>query len=114
MTRLVCIGECMVELRGEADGRFARGFGGDTLNTAIYVAQLGVPVEYTTALGDDWGLIPARQSGGAELALKQKELAARIRGKSPAAAAEAAHRLAGTVVTYPGAIIPRTALPVTE
>lgn len=55
--RVACIGECMVELREEADGRFARGFGGDTLNTAIYLARLGMPVDYVTALGDDpWSL----------------------------------------------------------
>lgn len=53
MARLACIGECMVELREAADGRFVRGFGGDTLNTAIYLARLGVAVEYATALGDD-------------------------------------------------------------
>ena len=29
------------------------GFGGDTLNTAIYLARLGVAVDYVTALGDD-------------------------------------------------------------
>ncbi|GAB0118337.1 2-dehydro-3-deoxygluconokinase [Acidisoma sp. 7E03] len=43
----------MVELREEADGRFARGFGGDTLNTAVYLARLGMAVDYVTALGDD-------------------------------------------------------------
>ena len=51
--RVASIGECMVELREEPDGRFARGFGGDTLNTAVYLARLGVPVDYVTALGDD-------------------------------------------------------------
>lgn len=51
--RVACIGECMVELREEPDGRFARGFGGDTLNTAVYLARLGIPVDYVTALGDD-------------------------------------------------------------
>lgn len=51
--RVAAIGECMVELREEHDGRFARGFGGDTLNTAIYLARLGVAVDYVTALGDD-------------------------------------------------------------
>ncbi len=51
--RVACIGECMVELREEADGRLARGFGGDTLNTAVYLARLGVAVDYVTALGDD-------------------------------------------------------------
>lgn len=51
--RVASIGECMIELREEPDGRFARGFGGDTLNTAVYLARLGVPVDYVTALGDD-------------------------------------------------------------
>jgi 2-dehydro-3-deoxygluconokinase len=43
----------MVELREMADGRLARGYGGDTLNTAVYLARLGVDVDYVTALGDD-------------------------------------------------------------
>jgi 2-dehydro-3-deoxygluconokinase len=43
----------MVELREMADGRFSRGYGGDTLNTAVYLARLGVTVDYVTALGDD-------------------------------------------------------------
>jgi 2-dehydro-3-deoxygluconokinase len=61
MTRMACIGECMIELRqaqGQAQdqargGLYARGYGGDTLNTAIYLARLGVDVDYITALGDD-------------------------------------------------------------
>ena len=36
-----------------ADGRFSRSYGGDTLNTAVYLARLGVAVDYVTALGDD-------------------------------------------------------------
>ncbi len=51
--RVACIGECMVELREQPDGQLRRGFGGDTLNTAVYLARLGVPVDYVTALGDD-------------------------------------------------------------
>ncbi len=51
--RVACIGECMIELREEADGRYVRGFGGDTLNTAVYLARLGVSVDYVTALGED-------------------------------------------------------------
>jgi 2-dehydro-3-deoxygluconokinase len=51
--RVACIGECMVELREEPDGRMMRGFGGDTLNTAIYLARLGIGVDYVTALGTD-------------------------------------------------------------
>jgi 2-dehydro-3-deoxygluconokinase len=53
MTKVACIGECMIELREEADGRLSRGFGGDTLNTAVYLARLGTSVDYITALGDD-------------------------------------------------------------
>ena len=51
--RVACIGECMVELREGPDGQLRRGFGGDTLNTAVYLARLGVAVDYVTALGDD-------------------------------------------------------------
>lgn len=51
--RLASIGECMVELADIGGGHFARGFGGDTLNVALYLARLGVDVSYVTALGDD-------------------------------------------------------------
>lgn len=47
------IGECMIELSRRDDGAFIRGFGGDTLNTALYLARLHVPTAYVTALGDD-------------------------------------------------------------
>lgn len=50
--RVVSIGECMVELRDRPD-QLSRAFGGDTLNTAVYLARLGIPVAYLTALGDD-------------------------------------------------------------
>ena len=40
---VACIGECMVELSGQPDGTLSRSFGGDTLNTALYLAQLGAP-----------------------------------------------------------------------
>jgi 2-dehydro-3-deoxygluconokinase len=53
MTRVACIGECMIELKQAEGGLFSRGFGGDTLNTAVYLARLGVGVDYITALGDD-------------------------------------------------------------
>jgi 2-dehydro-3-deoxygluconokinase len=51
--RVATIGECMVELRELAQGQLSRGFGGDTLNTAVYLARLGIAVDYVTALGDD-------------------------------------------------------------
>src|ERR1700735_1036350 len=54
MTRVACIGECMIELKQAGGGLFSRGFGGDTLNTAVYLARLGVEVDYITALGDDF------------------------------------------------------------
>ena len=57
MTRVASIGECMIELKqvqGDGpDGLYSRGYGGDTLNTAVYLARLGVEVDYITALGDD-------------------------------------------------------------
>jgi 2-dehydro-3-deoxygluconokinase len=53
MTRVACIGECMVELKQANGGLFSRGYGGDTLNTAVYLARLGAGADYITALGDD-------------------------------------------------------------
>ena len=43
----------MVELRELPDGTLRRSWGGDTLNTALYLARLGAAVDYVTALGDD-------------------------------------------------------------
>jgi 2-dehydro-3-deoxygluconokinase len=51
--RIVCVGEVMVELARGADGRFGLAYGGDTFNTAVYLARADVPVAYATALGDD-------------------------------------------------------------
>jgi len=53
MTRVACIGECMIELKQAEGGLYSRGYGGDTLNTAVYLARLGIGVDYITALGDD-------------------------------------------------------------
>jgi 2-dehydro-3-deoxygluconokinase len=53
MTQVACIGECMIELKQAEGGLFSRGYGGDTLNTSVYLARLGVEVDYITALGDD-------------------------------------------------------------
>lgn len=52
-TKVASLGECMVEFSQGNDGAFRRGFGGDTLNTALYLARLGVDTSYVTALGDD-------------------------------------------------------------
>jgi 2-dehydro-3-deoxygluconokinase len=54
------------------------------------------PVVDTTAAGDSFSAA---------------YIAARLAGTEPAEAARAGHRLGGVVVGYPGAIIPRTAMP---
>jgi 2-dehydro-3-deoxygluconokinase len=51
--KVACIGECMVEFAQDSGALFRRGFGGDTLNTALYLARLGIDTSYVTALGDD-------------------------------------------------------------
>jgi 2-dehydro-3-deoxygluconokinase len=81
MTRVASIGECMVELRQAPGGLYSRGFGGDTLNTAVYLARLGVSVDYITALGTDMlsdEMIAAWQAEGIGTAR-----VARIKGKLP-------------------------------
>lgn len=56
---VVCVGECMLELRPTADGTFALDFAGDTYNTAVYLRRvarelgLDVDVAYLTGVGDD-------------------------------------------------------------
>ncbi len=65
--RVASIGECMIELREQPDGTLTRSHGGDTLNTAVYLARLGVKVDYVTALGDDpWSdeMVAAWQAEG--------------------------------------------------
>ncbi|RAI45169.1 sugar kinase [Rhodoplanes roseus] len=52
-TRVVTVGEVMIELARGADGRFSLSCGGDAFSTAIYLARAGVPVAHATALGDD-------------------------------------------------------------
>lgn len=55
--RIVLFGECMIELRGQVFGVMQQSFGGDTLNTAIYLARLcaaqDLKISYATALGID-------------------------------------------------------------
>lgn len=55
--RIALLGECMIELRGQMFGAMQQYFGGDTLNTAVYLARLGaeggIEVSYATELGTD-------------------------------------------------------------
>lgn len=54
---VVSFGECMIELQGQAFGAMQQTFGGDTLNTAVYLARCGrrdgIEVSYATGLGED-------------------------------------------------------------
>ncbi|SBW12835.1 2-dehydro-3-deoxygluconokinase [uncultured Alphaproteobacteria bacterium] len=54
---IAMIGECMIELQEQADGAITMKFGGDTFNTAAYMARLGEDlgpfVSYVSAIGDD-------------------------------------------------------------
>src|SRR5215475_6631174 len=52
-TQVVCVGEVIIELARVGDGRFAMSCGGDTFNTAIYVARAGLRTAFASALGDD-------------------------------------------------------------
>jgi 2-dehydro-3-deoxygluconokinase len=55
--RVASIGECMIEMQCKPDGSITQAFGGDTFNTAAYMARLGAGlgtfVSYVTAIGDD-------------------------------------------------------------
>jgi len=70
MTKIVVFGEPLLELstaQGGSLGPATLSFAGDTLNTSVYLARLGMDVEYVTALGvDPWSevLIAAMQAEG--------------------------------------------------
>jgi len=81
MTDVASIGECMIELKQAGNGLLSRGYGGDTLNTAVYLARLGVAVDYITALGDD-PLSDEMLSGWAAEGVGTG-LVPRLRGKLP-------------------------------
>ena len=54
--RVAVIGECLVELNGKLFGEMRQTFGGDTLNTALYLARVaggGIGVSYVTVMGKD-------------------------------------------------------------
>lgn len=54
--KVLCIGECMVELSPVETGLWRQSFAGDTMNTAWYLRQLFDEtwnIEYFTALGQD-------------------------------------------------------------
>ena len=77
--RVVSFGECMLELQGQAFGDMRQSYGGDTLNTAVYLARCGrrqgLQVDYATALGDDAlssGMLQRWQAEGLSTALVRR------------------------------------------
>ncbi|MDI4656515.1 sugar kinase [Xanthobacter autotrophicus] len=81
MSKVVCVGEVMVELARGSDGRFGLAYGGDTFNTAVYLARAGVDVAYATALGDDTFSSEILALGAAEGV--DMSLVPRLRGRVP-------------------------------
>ena len=78
---IISIGECMVELARGHDGRFGLAYGGDTFNTAVYLARTGQRVAYATALGDDGysdGIVKLAADEGVST-----ELVNRVSGRMP-------------------------------
>ncbi|WP_310343206.1 sugar kinase [Pelomonas aquatica] len=75
---IAALGECMLELQGQAFGNLRQTFGGDTLNTAVYLARCGgagLKVHYATALGDDSlsaGLLERWAAEGVQTGLVQR------------------------------------------
>jgi 2-dehydro-3-deoxygluconokinase len=85
MKRVATVGECMIELRHTDAQTLKLGFGGDTLNTAVYLARAGrdagIRVDYITALGEDsysQGMLDAWQAEGVGT-----DLVARLPGRLP-------------------------------
>jgi 2-dehydro-3-deoxygluconokinase len=82
VNRVLTIGECMLQLREERRGKFTQSFGGDALNTAVYLSRLGVETSFLTALGDDaWSdaMISVWQKEGVDTALVRR-MAGRMPG----------------------------------
>jgi 2-dehydro-3-deoxygluconokinase len=53
--RIICIGECMAELRAVGADAFVRSYAGDVYNTAVYLKRSlpAAQVQFLTATGDD-------------------------------------------------------------
>lgn len=82
--RAISIGEATIELARGGDGRFALQSGGDTFNTAIYLARAGLSTAFATALGDDPysdAIAALASAEGVDI-----DLLLRVRGRLPALA----------------------------
>ncbi|MCU6667400.1 sugar kinase [Enterobacteriaceae bacterium H4N4] len=76
--KIAVIGECMIEL-SQKGAEVSRGFGGDTLNTSVYIARQvdadALAVNYVTALGTDnfsQQMLDAWQSENVDTSLIQR------------------------------------------
>lgn len=85
MTRVVAVGECMVELTHTGDDALRMSFAGDSFNTAVYLARTTgageVAIGYVTAVGDDWysdRLLRAAAAEGIDTRLVR-----RVAGRTP-------------------------------
>ena len=73
------IGECLIELNGTPFGALHQTFGGDSLNTALYLARLArttIEVKYVTAVGTDPlsdGMVQRWQAEGIDTALTLRD-----------------------------------------
>jgi 2-dehydro-3-deoxygluconokinase len=85
MIRVASMGECMIELRHRSATALDLAYGGDTLNTAVYLARLtrgrDIRIDYVSALGDDAysdGMLAMWRDEGIAT-----DLVARLRGRLP-------------------------------
>jgi 2-dehydro-3-deoxygluconokinase len=90
MARIACGEAALKLLRPGSIVRF------DGVSRQVKAEPVTLPVVDTTAAGDSFAAA---------------YIAARLAGAGPVEAAQAGHRLGGVVVGYPGAIIPRSAMP---
>ena len=67
LREVFALGECMLELSGTPGSSVNTAYGGDTLNTAVYLSRLGISTTFLSALGDDassdWLLQQWRKEG---------------------------------------------------
>jgi 2-dehydro-3-deoxygluconokinase len=79
--RIALIGECLIELNGTPFGTLHQTYGGDTLNTALYLARLArdtIEVKYLTVVGTDIlsdGLVQRWQAEGIDTSLTLRDAA---------------------------------------
>jgi 2-dehydro-3-deoxygluconokinase len=68
LTRVICIGECMLELRATGADTFARAYGGDVYNTSVYLKRSfpDAQVQFLTATGNDAMSAAMREAWRAE------------------------------------------------